>query len=93
MNQEDRILLEQLNEVISRNPRLQSYRLSLRSYQNQKHAMLRTWLVGFLFGAMTATAAIAFCHSTTIEKTDSTTSAHSTAPHTKSQHPTPQPGS
>lgn len=92
MNQEDRILLEQLNEIISRNPRLQSYRLSLRSYQNQKHVMLRTWLVGFLFGAMTATGAIAFCHSTTIEKTDGTTSPHSAATHTQPQRPTHQPG-
>lgn len=63
MNQEDRILLEKLNEVISRNPRLMSYRLSLRSDRTQKQAFLKTWLVGFLFGVMTATAGIAFFNS------------------------------
>jgi hypothetical protein len=78
MSQEDRILLEKLNEVIGRNPRLAAYRLSLRSYQAREQTFLRTWLLGFIFGVMAATTSIALCHSIALQgnseiQTDKTT--------------------
>ncbi|MDY6785614.1 MAG: hypothetical protein SW833_24190 [Cyanobacteriota bacterium] len=63
MNQEDRILLEQLNEVITHNPHLRAYQLSLRAQQSPKTPFFKTWLAGFLLGAVAATASIAAWHS------------------------------
>jgi hypothetical protein len=59
MNQEDRILLEQLNEVIAHNPHLRAYQLSLRTQHSRKTSLLKTWLIGFIVGAIAATASIA----------------------------------
>ncbi|MDY7016258.1 MAG: hypothetical protein SVX43_22200 [Cyanobacteriota bacterium] len=59
MNQEDRILLEQLNEAIAQNPHLRAYQTSLRAQRSPKTPFFKTWLAGFLLGAIAATASFA----------------------------------